>query len=43
MQIDQEAEMEEKKSGEWMVGLSFCVFLPMMVNLIVMFGVMFGG
>jgi len=43
MRIDEGAEMEEKKSSEWMVGLSLCVFLPMMVNLIVMFGVMFGG
>lgn len=35
--------MEEKESSEWMVGLSLCVFLPMAVNLIVMFGLMLGG
>ncbi len=34
--------MEEKKSSEWMVGLSLSVFLPMAVNLIVMFSYLLG-
>ena len=35
-------EMEEKKNSDWAVGLSLCVFLPLAVNLIVMFSYLFG-
>jgi hypothetical protein len=34
--------MARKKDGDWMAGLSICVFLPMLVNLIAMVGYLLG-